>query len=237
LWQEVYCELEDLRDSVVEIFDPHKTFDEPDRDFLSWLAHWVALDPDDEIFVGPYGGQVRQRLRRSIERAADLYAHRGTIDGLHDLIGVFLGEGVSIEEWTWPSGLTIGLSSSIGVDTFLTDQPDLGACFTVIWRTPVAVSEDSEADLCWLQMPLAVDRHDRTVFSVVASGPAVAATLPWYLQVRRLRRLLDLEKPAHADCFVALDTAGPTGVDVSAADVMIIGVTSTIGMCWIECAT
>jgi hypothetical protein len=47
--------------------------------------------------------------------------------------------------------------------------------------------------------------------------------------------LLDLEKPAHTDCYLAFASAGAEPA-VAGRDAMVIEVTSVIGACWIEAA-
>jgi phage tail-like protein len=228
LWYDLYSELEDLRGSVDELFDPHKVPDNPGHDFLSWLARWVAINPDEEIFAVRRG---RRRLRSSIAVATSLYARRGTIGGLCELVEAFLEERISIIEWSWPIGLKIGQNSTIGVDTFLTDRPELGSCFTVKWHRQFHITDDAVASL---SMPLAGARRNEVVSIAIAAGLDAAAGIPWFPRVRRLHRLLMSERPAHTACFLALDLPRPTEPKVPAGNVMIIGVTSTIGMCSIE---
>jgi phage tail-like protein len=234
LWYGLYDEFEDRHAAVDEVFDPRRAPDDPRRDFLSWLARWVALDPADEVFAGEPGAANRQRLRSSIELATALYARRGTIGGLCDLVEVFLGEKITIVEWAWPIGLKIGQASTIGVDTFLTEHPALDACFMVSWHRQFHMSEQSNDALVWLSIPLAGGERDKVVSTAMAAGPEAAARVPWFSEVRRLRHLLDMEKPAHTACFLALDMRWPMEPRAPAGDVMIIGVISTIGLCSIE---
>ena len=233
LWYGAYHELEDLRGSANDVFDPRKASDHPTCDFLSWLARWVALDPTDDMFVGDAGGPERRRLRTSIEQATRLYARRGTAGGLRDLVELFLGEKVTVQEWTWPVGLTIGQASTVGVDTLLTDDPALDACFIVRWQLPSSASAEHDGAVSWWRTTLAGrDRRD-VVFNAIVGGPGAAARVPWFPQVSRLRRLLDAERPAHTACFLALEIPGAGDRSV-VPEVMIIGVSSTVGLCWIE---
>jgi phage tail-like protein len=59
-------------------------------DFLPWLASWIGLALDERWPV--------ERKRRMIERAGDLFSRRGTAGGLRELIGVFTGAEVEVEE-------------------------------------------------------------------------------------------------------------------------------------------
>jgi len=234
LWHGLYRELEDLREFAGEAVDPHKAHDGPPHEFLSWLAHWVALDPGDEIFC-PYPGEHdRRRLRRAVSCAAELYKHRCTAKGLQKIAAVFLDEEVSIDEWAWPRGLNIGLSSTIGIDTFVSEHEDLGGCFLVTARSPASLSIDNTG-LQWLRLPLA-GRDSRTIFTFFVSEPPTAGDLALLVRVRRLRRLLNAEKPAHTHCFIALDYEPLEEEAITGADVQIIGVNSIIGGCWIEIA-
>jgi phage tail-like protein len=233
LWQNLYFELEEVRNFVPELFDSDKAPDSSERDFLSWLAHWVALNPSD-VFYGEPSRRDSTRLREIIRQAASLYTMRGTLGGLHDLVKVFLQTEICIAEWTRPAGLAIGLSSSVGLDTFLTNGPPLECSFTVRVQPPVSASKEGISGLEWLQIPMAGQLSHTSLTTVVASEYQTASTLPGLLQLRQLRRLLDTEKPAHTHCFIGFDRAAPEQTSVIDMEALIVGVSSTIGMCWIE---
>src|SRR5229473_3858127 len=202
LWHKLYREFEDLREFAGEMVDARKAHDGPPHDFLAWLAHWVALDPADEIFFPDLGQRDRPRLRRAVERAVSLYTNRSTVKGLLEMAQVFLDEEISIQEWAWPSGLDIGLSSSIGLDTFLGGHEDVSGSFVVTMRAPATLSTDNTA-LHWLLLAL-VGRSKGSVITFYVSEPPTREDLTLLTRARRLRRLLDAEKPAHADCFIVL---------------------------------
>jgi phage tail-like protein len=232
LWHKMYREFEDLRESAGEVVDPRKAHDGPPHDFLSWLAHWVALDPLNEIFFPDLGERDRSRLRNAVEHAVGLYTYRGTPKGLRDMAAVFLDERVTVEEWVWPRGWTVGLSSTIGVDTFLSDHEDTDACFVVAIGPPATMSTD-QTGLHWLRLPLA-GRDNGTVFSFFVSEPPACESSALLKRARHLRRLLDAEKPAHTDCFIALNYVPLEEAPIAGPDRLIVGVNSTIGSFWIE---
>lgn len=84
----------------------------PDREFLDWLASWVALVPRADVSDGV--------TRQLVARAVSLYRQRGTKIGLEALLSLY-ALGVRIEE---PTGwLQVGVSSTVGVDTILDGPP------------------------------------------------------------------------------------------------------------------
>jgi phage tail-like protein len=230
-WQMLYCELEDARERFPEMLDPRRAADAPPPpDFLGWLARLLTIDPDDEVFRDVDGG--RPRLREAIGRAKDLYPTRGTRAGLRALIKVYLEEDVVLLERAWPIGMTIGESSTIEVDTFLIDRPASGERFTVLWRPPSTATQGSipKEDLIAVRL---ADRADTgSTGMLLRKQPSQAGTERLLGRLDRLRRLLDKECPAHLACFVGIDTGQHEPRVVFGA--LVIGVTSTIGMCCIE---
>jgi phage tail-like protein len=232
LWHHLYRQLEDSREFASEVVDPRKAHDGPPQDFLSWLAHWVALDPLNEIFFPKPTESERPRLREAVERAVALYTYRGTAKGLRDMAAIFLDETISVAEWVWPRGWTVGLSSTVGIDSLLTDHEDTEGCFVVTVETTAMTAADY-TDLHWLQLPL-VGRDSGSVFSFFVGQPPTARNSALVMRLRHLRRLLDLEKPAHTDCFIALDYIPLEEPPITGPDRLIVGVNSTIGGFWME---
>ncbi len=68
------------------LFDPYAA----PREFLRWLAGWLALELDDEW------GETKQR--RAIAKAFERYAWRGTLHGLRESLHLFGGVDAIIEE-------------------------------------------------------------------------------------------------------------------------------------------
>lgn len=53
------------------------------REFLSWLASWLAAVPDENW--------PEDKIREFLERAIDLYKKRGTREGIEEMIALFTG--------------------------------------------------------------------------------------------------------------------------------------------------
>lgn len=100
------------------------------KDFLSWLAGWVALDMDRNW--------PEQKKRYVLGKAADLYKYRGTITGLSYMLTLYFGIEVDIKEWAWPKGMQVGVQNTIGIDTVLHEKPNLNHCFVITWHVPPA---------------------------------------------------------------------------------------------------
>jgi phage tail-like protein len=108
--------LEEVVDGIHRYFDP----DETPRDFLKWLAAWLALSLRED-----WDEPTQRSLIRSI---ASLYPIRGTRRGLEAMLDLYLRASdppppglppevaVSIVE---PVALQIGTHSTVGVDTWV----------------------------------------------------------------------------------------------------------------------
>lgn len=92
----------DLLDDIDRYFVPAFT----DREFLPWLATWVALVLDEE-----WNDADRRSL---ISEAVQLYRWRGTVYGLQRYLEIYTGLVPEIREWRWPGGMQIGVASRIG---------------------------------------------------------------------------------------------------------------------------
>jgi hypothetical protein len=79
------------------------------KQFLAWLAGWVALSLRADIAEG--------QQRQFIAQAISLYGLRGTRRGLEQVLQIYTGLGVTISELT--TGLCVGKTATIGKDTIL----------------------------------------------------------------------------------------------------------------------
>ncbi len=104
-----YSGIEQILDAVSDYFDPTYT----PAEFLGWLANWVALELQEDWDEG-----VKRKLIRQI---IPLYSKRGTKEGIKEFLKIYVGPGVSINEWLSP--FQIGVSSTIGEDTILGGGP------------------------------------------------------------------------------------------------------------------
>lgn len=180
--------IENILEEIDTYFDPSLTpiyADKRGRDFLSWLASWVALRLDE--------GWSEQEKRYLIRNAAHLYRYRGTSQGLKHILSQFFDISVEVREWVWPQGMEIGRHSTIGVDSFLVERPNLDHCFTVIWKPS--------------------SRYIKSDF------------------IKKIRFLIDLEKPAHTKCYFSLEFPEKELPELPA---LIIGISSIIGSCYLN---
>lgn len=133
--EHLFSAIEGTIDGIDTYFDPSSApagSDSEGRDFLSWLATWVAWGLDE--------GWSEDKKRYFVRNAARIYRHRGTPDGLKFMLNQCLSEpidnqplDVEIEEWSWQDAMEIETHSTIGIDTILAERPDLNHCFKVIW--------------------------------------------------------------------------------------------------------
>jgi phage tail-like protein len=85
--------LDDVLAPVLSTLDSSDAYIDPrlaPLDFVAWLAEWVGVELD--------GTWPEARQRALVARAADLYAWRGTVRGLVELIEIYTGVRPEIEE-------------------------------------------------------------------------------------------------------------------------------------------
>lgn len=104
--------LEEIIARLYRYFEPGATLGEDERaprEFLHWLAGWVALTLREDW------DELRQR--DLIARAAPLYRLRGTKRGVEEFLRIYTRLGVSIDELG--TALQVGVHSTVGVDTLV----------------------------------------------------------------------------------------------------------------------
>jgi phage tail-like protein len=120
---------------VSRFFNPQETR----KEFLSWLAGWVALSLRDDW--------QEDAQRRFIERIVPLYQKRGTKAGLEDILKTYTGVGLDTEGGVavmdFPhSGFEIGDEDApnenaaiVGVNTFVEGAPPFYFLVTMVLDT------------------------------------------------------------------------------------------------------
>ena len=183
------AELEDeeqLLDTMPRRFDPETT----PPDWLEWLSGWVA-------FALPRGAETDDQ-RALIEAAHDLHTRRGTLTGFREAVLRDTGLPVQVleayrERRIWQLGAT----SRLGFDTALPPAAPGG----VVVPDPAAglvvgsyvVGQGGPLEPAEFVTPL-VDAAAHLFTVVLPPGRCVGEA-----ERRRLREVLDAEKPAHTD--------------------------------------
>jgi len=102
------------RSPGIDVPDDHRTKTE----FLDWLAGWVALA------LQP--GWNEEEKRRLLARIVPLYAKRGTLAGLVDLLSTYTGMGVEVLEYLQPFQVPVqkgGKTAPVGGDFPIGEGP------------------------------------------------------------------------------------------------------------------
>jgi len=73
-------------DNLEAYFDPELA----PMDFAAWLAQWVGVPVDEEWSA--------ERKRQVVAQAASLYGRQGTVVGLRDVIALYTGAEVEVDE-------------------------------------------------------------------------------------------------------------------------------------------
>lgn len=113
-------------EGLERFFDPL----ECPRDFLDYIASWVALTLEDDW--------PEAKKRNLIKKAIELYHLRGTPRGLRVFLRIFTGVDPLIHENAWPfTGITEGVDCEVGVNTVLMHHVDKNHAFVVEIPLPI----------------------------------------------------------------------------------------------------
>jgi phage tail-like protein len=127
IFQHEFNATDEMLEGLERFFDPL----ECPQEFLSYIASWVALTLEDDW--------PEMKKRNLIKKAVELYHLRGTPRGLRVFLRIFTGVDPKIHENVWPfDGVTIGISSEVGVDTVLMHHVDRSHAFVVEIPLPIA---------------------------------------------------------------------------------------------------
>lgn len=230
--------IEQTINHVERFFDPEtapgKRTDHSDE-FLSLLASWVALRLDEGWFAADgdepergHGGE--QKARYLIKNAAVLYRSRGTVSGLKRLLKAFYDIETLIVEWAWPQGMVIGVSSSIEEQTFIIDPPDFTRSFIIIIKLSAEERSAIESSGNWIDVPYAVDDvvQKGRLQACAGSKTGPAKDIPLLEKLRKIKQLVDLEKPIHTQCFIAFQSWMPHVEEAPMRPYLVVGVESII---------
>ena len=191
-------------DQLPAFFDPWAVPDGSDGaygDFLSWLAAWVGAAND--------AGLPAHTRRALITRAAELYARRGTPDGVADFVGLFSGSTIRVLEqyrlrhWAFAGRTQLGVGQLFGPSIVGRLQLDV---FSRIGEFTLIDTGDPALD------PFAVHAHRFTVFLLPHADTSPDDAQRW------ASIALELAKPAHTVADLALVRAR-----------MCVGRQSTVG--------
>jgi phage tail-like protein len=113
-------------EGLERFFDPL----ECPREFLDYIASWVALTLEDDW--------PEAKKRNLIKKAIELYHLRGTPRGLRVFLRIFTGVDPLIHENAWPfTGITEGVDCEVGVNTVLMHHVDKNHAFVVEIPLPI----------------------------------------------------------------------------------------------------
>lgn len=144
--------IQHMQDSVTGTIDRMHTLFQPDTtppEFLPWLASWFAIAFDEDM--------AEPARRRLLREAARLYRIRGTKTAIQQMVRLFTGLDVGIEENRWPyRGLRIGVASTVGIDTMI--LPEVSMAHTFVVRVPVPFDEVGEERLVRLHRVLEAEK-------------------------------------------------------------------------------
>jgi phage tail-like protein len=114
----------EILDNFYNYFDPRET----PKDFLNWLASWVALTlKEGETWSD-------DKKRQLISRIVPLYQKRGTREGLEEYLKIYVGDDVSVLDELGP--FRVGVNSSVGTDTVIDGFPSYFFIVDITFPSP-----------------------------------------------------------------------------------------------------
>jgi phage tail-like protein len=188
LFESLFADVETEIKELARLFDPRSV----PAEFLSWLAGWLALEVAEKWDEG--------HKREAIAKAFELYAKRGTVEGLRESLRFFAGVEAHIEEplaqanwWALAanedSPAEHKQTSLLGITTMLVASEAQGAVVgttAVLDRSHLIRQEE-------FGVPLFDDLAHRFSVQLYRGGAFGGET------VETVRAVLDREKPAHTD--------------------------------------
>ena len=188
LFESLLGDSEDLIDDLPHLFDPDAAPDGPaGTSWLDWLAGWLDFELD-ETWNEPH-------RREALARAFALYARRGTADSLRELLQLYTGAEVRIEEPSqYVNMWSLGQGSTLGFTTMLAPAYAEGA----VLDTTATLGQSHLIDEMDYGAPL---------FEGSAHHFCVhlhAASVPDPQDIERVRRIIEREKPAHTTYHLCL---------------------------------
>ncbi len=119
-----------LAELFVPAITPHTPAATPDE-FLPWLATWTAFTLRSDL--------APDKQRTFLANIIPRYLWRGTKKNLEDMLAVFTLGTPTVEEME-AGGFQIGVHSTLGVDTYVGDNPP--HFFTVTINLPTDLTEE-----------------------------------------------------------------------------------------------
>jgi len=131
-------------------------------EFLDYIASWVAFTLEQEW--------PEQKKRNLIKKAVELYHLRGTPRGLRVFLRIFTGVDPKIHENVWPfEGITVGITSDVGVNTVLMHQVEKSHAFVV--EIPLPIDDVDAATIMKIHRIIEREKPVHTDYYVIFAAP------------------------------------------------------------------
>jgi phage tail-like protein len=150
IFDHIFADMERRVGHLHHYFDPL----EAPREFLPWLASWVALSIDQEW--------AEEKKRRLVQQAIELYSYRGTIRGLKLFLSIFTGVEPRIYENRWPyKGFRVG-AVRVGLDSIVLPPVNLAHCFMI--EIPAAFNDASDETILKIHDIIRMEKPAHTAY-------------------------------------------------------------------------
>jgi phage tail-like protein len=169
---------------LTRLFDPAAAPDRGYPSWLSWLSGWLAWQVDQNW--------TEAQSRQYLAEAFQLYALRGTTEGLRRYLKIYAGVNAHITEPALTTTMwSLGANSNLGFSTMLAPASASGAILD-------ATSVLDAADLTALGDPFGAALFDDVAYRFTVEINAGELTRAGAIE--SVRAVIDREKPAHTVC-------------------------------------
>ncbi len=200
-----FDELEGNIGSLSRLFDPNAV----PRDFLPWLATWLAFDLDENW--------DEQKQRAAVAHAFEMYGRRGTVQGLRESLRLFAGVRAIITEpilgaawWSLPTGASAcncGQTKTSKEESWTkTENSVLGVTTMLAAAQPQGAVVGTSATLDHSHL-ITNEEFGAPLFEGVAHQFSVQlyrSQLKCSETLTNLRAIIEREKPAHTDYHLCI---------------------------------
>ena len=173
---------------LTQLFDPAAAPDTGYPSWLAWLSGWLAWELD--------GNWTEAQTREYIAGAFQLYALRGTVEGLRRYLKIYAGVNAHISEPALQTSLwSLGTNSTLGFTTMLAPASAAGA---ILDSTSILDASDltNPAD------PFGAALFDDVAYRFCVEINAGELTRPGAFAA--VRAVIAREKPAHTICDLCI---------------------------------
>lgn len=163
IFDHMFADIQGHLGRIHQYFDPL----ESPKDYLAWLADWVALAIDQDW--------PETKKRELIQQAIGIYGYRGTVRGLKLFMSIFTDVEPVITENEWPyRGFRVGFTQ-IGIDSIVLPPVNLAHCFMV--EVPAEFTDATDETILKIHDIIRMEKPAHTAYYLTFAAAAAEEDL------------------------------------------------------------